>query len=83
MACGLPVVTTPHAAQGLDGLPPGALAQAHDPAGWYEAVAGLLDDPARAQAQAVTAHRWVKGRHELRQVAEEFERLLLSLSVNR
>lgn len=83
MACGLPVVTTPHAAQGLDALPPGALAQAQDPAGWYEAVAGLLDDPARAQAQALTAHRWVKGRHELRQVAEEFERLLLSLSANR
>lgn len=83
MACGLPVVTTPHAAQGLDGLPPGALAQAQDPDGWYQAVAELLDDPARAQEQAVTAHRWVKRRHQLSQVAEAFERLLLSLSVHR
>lgn len=80
MACGLPVVTTPHAAQGLDGLPPGALLQAQDATGWYEAIAGLLDSPQRAQEQAALAHQWVQRRHNLPHVAEVFEQLLFSLA---
>lgn len=80
MAWGLPVVTTPHAAQGLDGLPAGALLQAQDPAAWYEAVAGLLENPQKAQEQAALAYHWVQSRHHLPRVAELFESLLFSLA---
>ncbi|MFN3412909.1 MAG: glycosyltransferase, partial [Thermoanaerobaculum sp.] len=80
MAWGLPVVTTPHAAQGLDELPPGALRQAQDASSWYDAIAELLDSPSQAQDQKALAYHWVKSRHHLPQVAEAFEHLLLSLS---
>ncbi len=80
MAWTLPVVTTPHAAQGLDALPPGALLQAQKPAEWYEAVATLLDSPQHAQEQATLAYHWVQSRHHLPQVTEAFEHLLLSLA---
>lgn len=79
MAWGLPVVTTSHAAQGLDELPPGALLQAQDASSCYDAVATLLDSPQQAQEQAALAYQWVKSRHHLPQVNQKFEHLLFSL----
>lgn len=80
MASGLPVVATPQAAQGLDGLPAEALAVAGSPASWVEAIVQLLADPRRAQHQAETAFLWVRGRHALPKVVEQFERLLTALA---
>lgn len=80
MAAGLPVVTTPRAAAGLDDLPAGALLLARTPTEWAEAVVQLLADPEKARAQAAWAFQWVRQRHALPAVAERFEGLLASLA---
>lgn len=76
MADGVPVVATPGAAEGLDGLAGGELEIAESAEAFAEAVAGLLGDRARRERQRRAAFEWLRGRHELGAVAEDFERLL-------
>ncbi|MGC8917135.1 MAG: glycosyltransferase [Thermoanaerobaculum sp.] len=83
MAAGLPVVTTPQAARGLEGLSPQALALATQPEEWREAVGALLANSKKAEEQAAAAFAWVKSRHHLPEVAARFEELLLGLAQNR
>lgn len=76
MALGVPVVTTPRGAAGLDALPPGAVAVAEDAGDFARAVEALLASPERRRQQADLAFRWLRGRHHLPRVAERFEALL-------
>ncbi len=76
MADGLPVVATPEAAAGLDGLAGGELTVAGDPEAFAAALTRLLTSPEAAREQAASAHRWLRGRHDLSRVAERFEHLL-------
>jgi glycosyltransferase involved in cell wall biosynthesis len=80
MAAGLPVVASPAAAEGLDGLPAGALRLARTSAQWVEAIQDLLAHPEKARQQAEEAFLWVRQRHHLPQVAQAFEQLLTGLA---
>jgi glycosyltransferase involved in cell wall biosynthesis len=76
MACGLPVVATSAAAEGLDGYPDGALSLAGSAAEFAAAVLALLDDPACGAAQAGVAWEWVRHEHAIETVAARFEAVL-------
>ena len=76
MADGLPVVATPLASQGLDGLQGGEIAVARNPEAFAGAIVELLEDSGRAQHQAACAWRWLSERHDLRHSARLFEELL-------
>jgi len=76
MAAGLPVVAARPAAEGLDGLPAGALTVADDPAAFARGVAALLADPAAARRQAAVAFAWVRGRHARAASARRMEEIL-------
>jgi len=79
MAEGLPVVTTPNGAAGLDDLSGGELAVAADSQLFAERLLTLLDDPAAAARQAQQAHRWLVARHSLARSATAFEALLTAV----
>ncbi|RMH18420.1 MAG: glycosyltransferase, partial [Acidobacteria bacterium] len=76
LAAGLPVIATPAAASGLDGLAGGELALAEEPADFAAAVVRLLRDGAAARAQATRAGAWLRAHHEPRLVASRFEAVL-------
>lgn len=76
MADGVPVVTTPEGAGGLDGLPEGAVAVADSPEAFADAVLRRLQQPESAQEDALRAWHWLDGRHRLERTAEQFESLL-------
>ncbi len=76
MADGLPVVATPEAAAGLDGLQGGELQIAGDREAFAAALVGLLERPEAASEQVTTAWAWLRQRHDRRRVAERFETLL-------
>ncbi|MEM1205605.1 MAG: glycosyltransferase family 4 protein [Acidobacteriota bacterium] len=76
LADGLPVVTTPAGADGLDGPPEGAVSVADTPEGFASAVSGLLADPERGRSQAVAGRLWLLRRHGLEAVTARFEALL-------
>jgi glycosyltransferase involved in cell wall biosynthesis len=61
MAAGLPVVTTPVGARGLHWLDGEHLVVAEGVTGFRDAVAGLLDDPARRSALAKAGRAFVEG----------------------
>ena len=61
MAAGLPVVTTPVGARGLHWRDGEHLVVAEGVAGFRDAVAGLLDDPARRSALAKAGRAFVEG----------------------
>ncbi len=76
MAGGLPVVATPEAAAGLDGLHGGELQVGGEAETFAAALVRLLADPAAADRQVASAWDWLCQRHDLRRVAGRFERLL-------
>lgn len=76
MASGVPVVASPAAVAGLDGLPPEAISVAAGVEQWLAAIAQLLDNPQRAARQAEAAFNWVREHHELTRVALTFADLL-------
>ncbi|MCS7181520.1 MAG: glycosyltransferase family 4 protein [Thermoanaerobaculum sp.] len=76
MAAGVPVVTTPAAAQGLDGIPSQALAQAANAEQWVELIAALLEHPRQAEEQAAVAFAWVRSKHHLPRVGSAFQEVL-------
>ena len=60
MSMALPVVGSPQATQGLDGLPPDTVLVADDRDTTIEAVCGLLTDPERARLIGQRAADWVR-----------------------
>ncbi len=76
MADGLPVVATPEAAAGLDGLDGSEIRIAGDPREFAAALVALLENPADADQQVASARAWLGERHDLPRVARSFERLL-------
>ncbi len=76
MADGLPVVATPEAAAGLDGLGGNEVAIAGDPPTFAAAIVRLLENRAAADEQVSSAWAWLGERHDLRRVARRFESLL-------
>ncbi len=76
MAEGVPVVATPEAAAGLDGLAGNELRIAEDPKTFAASVTELLKDSAAAEKQAAQGWSWVRGRHALGLVAHRFESVL-------
>jgi glycosyltransferase involved in cell wall biosynthesis len=83
MASGVPVVATPFAAEGLDGVPAGALAVAEGPDAFAASVTRLLSDPEHAARQAAAAWEWVRSRHSLEAVAAAFEEILARAAASR
>ncbi len=76
MAAGVPVVTTPLAAAGLDEVPAEALAVADDGASFADAVTRLLADPRAARRQVLAAWEWVRATHALEVTGRAFETVL-------
>ncbi len=76
MADGLPVVATPEAAAGLDGLRGGELQVAGDGEAFAAALVRLLKRPEAVREQVSSARAWLRERHELGRVARRFEELL-------
>lgn len=74
LAHGLPVVTTPAGAEGLD--LPGAVVTADSAEGLATAAAELLEDGARWQEMAARGREAVRARHAPAAVAAEFDALL-------
>ncbi len=81
MADGLPVVATPEAAAGLDGLAGGEVAIAGDSRTFAAAVVRLLENHDDADEQVSSAWAWLSERHDLRRVARRFESLLKEAAV--
>ncbi len=76
MADGLPVVATPEAAAGLDGLAGDELSIARDSRSFARQLLRLLGDRESARLQAAAAWSWLRERHHLPRVARCFESLL-------
>lgn len=76
MSLGVPVVTTPQGADGLDELPEGAVSVAETADAFASSVAGLLNDREAADRQASTAWAWLEERHDLARLTLGFERLV-------
>jgi glycosyltransferase involved in cell wall biosynthesis len=79
-ACGVPVVSTPVGAEGLD-LDPGAeIAIAADAASFADKVCRLLADPAERRRQAAEARRKVESLYDWEPIGRAFARELLQRS---
>ena len=76
MAAGVPVVATPAAAAGLDGLAGNEIAVAADNWQFAQAIAQLLTDADTARRQATAAWHYVRRRHSLAAVAAQLEEIL-------
>jgi glycosyltransferase involved in cell wall biosynthesis len=81
MAAGTPVVSTSIGAEGLPGEPGRHLLIADEPRHFAAAVVSLLSDPARRQAIAAAARRFVVDHFDWSAVAEHLERALLDTTV--
>lgn len=83
LACGLPVVSTPLGAEGLD-LDDGVhLALAAEPSDLVAATLRCLDDPFRADSMAHEGRRRVEELYDWKVIAERAARDLLGLLVDR
>lgn len=60
LSMGMPVVSTPQAAQGLGDVPEGTLSVHSRPDEMVATIRGLFDSPARARAQGLAAASWVR-----------------------
>lgn len=76
MADGLPVVATPEAAAGLDGLSGNELSIANGSRSFADALIKLLTSASLVERQAQEAWHWLRERHELRATAQSFEQVL-------
>jgi len=79
MAAGVPVVTTPVGAAGLDALAGNELAVAADNWQFAQAIARLLSDGEAARRQASAAWHYVRARHSLAAVAAQLEEILAAV----
>jgi glycosyltransferase involved in cell wall biosynthesis len=75
-ASGVPVVSTPIGAEGLEFVPEKEIRLREDPPGFASAVAELLADPAAARAQAVAARARVEALYDWERIGREFAREL-------
>jgi polysaccharide biosynthesis protein PslH len=75
-ACGVPVVSTPVGAEGLDLVPGSEILLADRADEFASAVAGLLADPEARRAQAAAARRRVENGHDWREIGRRFAREL-------
>ncbi len=80
MAAGVPVVTTPAGAAGLDGAAPSDIAVAADNWQFAQSVARLLIDREAADRQASAAWQHVRRVHSLAVVAQELEEILVRIT---
>lgn len=80
MAEGVPVVATPAAAAGLDGIPGRAIRVAATGEEFAREICTLLEDHPRGHDQACEAWRWVREHHSLVEVARRFEAILEEVS---
>jgi glycosyltransferase involved in cell wall biosynthesis len=76
MAAGVPVVTTPAGAAGLDGTAGHEIAVAADNWQFAQAIAHLLTDAEAARRQATAAWHYVRRHHSLGAVAAQLEEIL-------
>jgi polysaccharide biosynthesis protein PslH len=79
MAAGVPVVITPAAAAGLDGMAGNEVAVAADNWQFAQAIAGLLSDANAARRQAAAAWQYVLRQHSLTAVAAQLEEILVRI----
>jgi len=75
-ACGVPVVSTPVGAEGLDLAPGSEIVLAAGAPEFAEAVAGLLADPPARLAQAAAARARVERQYDWRSIGRSFAREL-------
>ena len=75
-ASGVPVVSTPIGAEGLEFVPESEILLREDAAGFAAAVAGLLADRAAARKQAIAARARVEALYDWERIGEEFAREL-------
>jgi glycosyltransferase involved in cell wall biosynthesis len=71
-ACGVPVVSTPVGAEGLDFASGSEIRLAAEAEEFAGAVAGLLADAGARRAQAAAARRRVESRYDWRQIGRRF-----------
>jgi glycosyltransferase involved in cell wall biosynthesis len=69
-------VATPVGAEGLEFAPEREIRLREDAAGFADAVAALLADPAAARAQAIAARSRVEALYDWRRIGAEFARSL-------
>ncbi|MDA8020208.1 MAG: glycosyltransferase family 4 protein [Thermoanaerobaculia bacterium] len=79
MSWGIPVVATPEAAAGLDGLPADALVIAETDEEFATRVSEFLTDRERARTTVRVARSWLHDRHGLASSASRFEAILRSV----
>jgi glycosyltransferase involved in cell wall biosynthesis len=77
MAAGIPVVSTPIGAEGLDVSRGETILLAEDPQAFAACCLELLEDPGRRHALAEAALRHVTARYSWEQVSRRFEQLLV------
>jgi glycosyltransferase involved in cell wall biosynthesis len=75
-ACGVPVVSTPVGAEGLEWREGAEIRVADDPAIFAEAVAELLADPLAAKRQAAAARSRVEALYDWKRIGESFAEAL-------
>lgn len=81
MSMGLPVVSSPQAAQGLGDVPAGTLAIADGEQATIAAVAELFADEVRARAVGRAAATWIRAHWHWDQVFANYDALLTRLGV--
>lgn len=79
MAAGVPVVSTPVGAEGIDAEHGRELLIAHSPSEFADCIGTLLDDPGFADSIASGARRFVEQRYSWRQIGGRFAGLVESL----
>lgn len=81
LSMGLPVVSSPQAAQGLGDVPPGTLTVADGAAATVAGVAELFAMPERARAIGVAAAAWVRATWRWERMYERYDAMLGELGV--
>lgn len=75
MACGTPVVTTPHVMTSLDAIPGQDLMVGDDAPAFARAVLELLGNPQRRIEMGRSARKYVEKNHDWNLIAERLERI--------
>lgn len=81
MSMGLPVVSSPQAAQGLGEVPPGTLALADGAEATVAGIAELFAEPVRARQKGLAAARWIREQWRWERMYERFDAILAELGV--
>jgi sugar transferase (PEP-CTERM/EpsH1 system associated) len=81
MSMGMPVVSTPEAAQGLGDVPAGTLSIHSQPPAMVAAIRELFDSPVRARAEGRAAAEWVRDHFRWQNMYERLDTMLLRLGL--